>query len=196
MLCDQLIASIDLVCSFKEMKVGRRRLISFPCLHFVFIRILVSIKSTSLTTCLVSTRKRYLFTGDIGALNNSKLLPNVVMFHHQAHYRRCEEGVQLAECLSEQRNQRPAILDHFCSTKGMQSFHCHDKFASFFNNSLQSYECERYLEQEGLFSYFTILDFPLGFIPFDRDLFSLELNDSYQDYLLVRVHCLLFLPTS
>lgn len=61
----------------------------------------------------------------------------------------------------------------------------------FFNNP-QSYDCEKYLENEGLYSYFSILEFPLGFIPIDRDLFSLELNDSYQDYLLVRTAWLLF----
>lgn len=49
----------------------------------------------------------------------------------------------------------------------------------------KSYVCERYLEQEGLFGYFTILDFPLGFMPLDSDLFSLESDDSYQDFLLV-----------
>lgn len=49
----------------------------------------------------------------------------------------------------------------------------------------KSFDCERYLEQEGLYSYFTFLEFPIGFIPLDRDLFTLECNDSYLDYLLV-----------
>lgn len=35
-LCDQLISAIDLVCSFKEMKVSQHRLLYFFMLTFDF----------------------------------------------------------------------------------------------------------------------------------------------------------------
>lgn len=127
-LCDQLIASIDLVCSFKEMKnIGVDKIYKLD---------------------------------NVPSVNTKKLCFII----------------------------KPTIGDvkKVCNWLNVfQSKEINDLQYWIIFVPQKSYECERYLEQEGLFSYFTILDFPLGFIPFDRDLFSLELNDSYQDYLLL-----------
>ncbi|KAH7643688.1 vacuolar protein-sorting protein-like protein [Dermatophagoides farinae] len=52
----------------------------------------------------------------------------------------------------------------------------------------KTFDCEKYLEKEGLYSCFNIWEYPLGFIPFDNDLFSLEQKDLYHDYLLLGDH--------
>ncbi|UXI16031.1 hypothetical protein NH340_JMT01974 [Sarcoptes scabiei] len=49
----------------------------------------------------------------------------------------------------------------------------------------KTFDCEQYLEQEGIYGNFTVWDFPIGFIPLENDLFSLEQKFGYQDYLLL-----------
>ncbi|KAF2072482.1 hypothetical protein CYY_006214 [Polysphondylium violaceum] len=44
--------------------------------------------------------------------------------------------------------------------------------------------CSRVLEEEGVLGNFTIHEFPLDIVPFDEDVLSLELGNSYKEYLL------------
>ncbi|KAJ6221161.1 hypothetical protein RDWZM_006973 [Blomia tropicalis] len=121
-LCDQLISSIDLVCSFKDMKnIGVDKI----------------------------------FKLENAPINNSK------------RYYTCEKFEKACSWVNLFQNKDLNDLQYWIIFVPQKS-----------------YVCERYLEQEGLFGYFTILDFPLGFMPLDSDLFSLESDDSYQDFLL------------
>ena len=44
--------------------------------------------------------------------------------------------------------------------------------------------CEKVLEEEGVYDSITIGEYPLDLIPFDDDLLSLELDNSYKDCFL------------
>ncbi|KFM57951.1 Vacuolar protein sorting-associated protein 33B, partial [Stegodyphus mimosarum] len=46
------------------------------------------------------------------------------------------------------------------------------------------YKCEKVLEREGVYGNATLMDFPLGFLPIDKDLFSLEISDFYRAFYL------------
>ena len=56
---------------------------------------------------------------------------------------------------------------------------------------LQLHVCERVLEQEGVFGYVTIDEYPLDLIPLDKDVLSLELPEFFRSYYLVRIKCIL-----
>ncbi|XP_054159287.1 vacuolar protein sorting-associated protein 33B-like [Oppia nitens] len=49
----------------------------------------------------------------------------------------------------------------------------------------KNFMCDECLESEGIYEFITIMDFPLGLIPLDVDLFSLELPQLYYNTFLV-----------
>lgn len=51
------------------------------------------------------------------------------------------------------------------------------------------------LEEEGVFGYVNILEYPLGLIPLDSDIFTLEIGNTDLSYFLVRANLKGFLMT-
>ncbi|KAH7956516.1 hypothetical protein HPB52_010157 [Rhipicephalus sanguineus] len=51
-------------------------------------------------------------------------------------------------------------------------------------SQLQAHVCEQTLESEGVFGYVKLLEYPLGLIPLDTDLFSLELPGFFSTFFI------------